>query len=164
MIVGEPSEELGCFLAVVGSDRRRLGVEVLGDRNRSLAHRDLVLVGRPHVAEHPDQVEAEPVAHDRVGLPVDLDVVEGLPDDVAGSLLTVVEHREQLAVEAALDDEHRVDRDVQAEPWRVSSAVRESGRHGMSSVTTCTTVCGEAKPCSSKVGENTATFGSAGGR
>ena len=27
----------------------------------------------------------------------------------------------------------------------------------MSSVTTCTTVCGEANPCSSNVGENTAT-------
>ena len=32
----------------------------------------------------------------------------------------------------------------------------------MSSVTTCTTVCGEANPCSSNVGENTATFGSVG--
>ena len=49
-------------------------------------------------------------------------------------------------------------------PWRVSSVVSESARNGMSSVTTCTTVCGEANPCSSKVGENTATFGSPGAR
>ena len=53
-------------------------------------------------------------------------MVEGLPDDVAGSLLTVVEHREQLAVEAALDDEHRVDRDVQAE-----AVAGEFGRQGV---------------------------------
>ncbi len=119
MVVGEPPEEVRrppSRSSVV--DRRRLGVEALGDRDRTLAHRGLVLVGRPHVAEHPDQVEAEPVEHARVGLPVDLDVVEGLPDggDVAGPRLAVVEHREQVAVRAALDNEHRVDRDVQAEP------------------------------------------------
>ena len=118
MVVGEPPEEMRRLLPVVVVDRRRLGVEALGDRDRALAHRGLVLVRRPHVAEHPDQVEAEPVEHGRVGLPVDLDVVEGLPDggDLAGPRLAVVEHREQLAVRAALDDEHRVDRDVQAEP------------------------------------------------
>ena len=100
MVVGEPPEEVRRLLPVVAVDRRRLGVEASGDRDRALAHRDLVLVRRPHVAEHPDQVEAEPVEHGRVGLPVDLDVVEGLPDgvDLAGPRLAVVEHGEQLAV------------------------------------------------------------------
>ena len=49
-------------------------------------------------------------------------------------------------------------------PWRDSSVVSESGRNAMSSVTTCTTVWGEANPCSSNVGENTATWASPGVR
>ena len=118
MVVGEPTQELRRLLLVVVADRRRLGGEARGDRECPLAHRGLVLVRRPHVAEHADQVEAELLEHGRVGLTVDLDVVEGLPDDVdlAGPGLVAVEHGEQLAVRIALDDEHGVDRDVQAEP------------------------------------------------
>ena len=76
MVVGEPPEEVRRLLPVVAVDRHRLGVEAPGDRDRTLTHRDLILVRRPDVAEHADQVEAEPVEHGRVGLPVDLYVVE----------------------------------------------------------------------------------------
>ena len=78
----------------------------------------MVLVRRPDIAEDADQVEAEPVEHGRVGLPVDLDVVEGLPNgvDLTGLPLAVPEHGEQFTVRTALDLEHGVDRDVHAEP------------------------------------------------
>ena len=116
MVIGEPPQELRRLVPVVVGDRRCVGVEAVGDRVRALAHRGLVLVRRADVAEHPDQVEAELLEHGRVGLPVDLDVVEGLPAGGLRGGRVVVEHGEQLAVGAPLDDEHRVDRDVQAEP------------------------------------------------
>ena len=99
VVVGEPPQEVPGLSPVSGGDHRRLGVEVPGDRAGTLAHRRLVRVGGAHVAEDADQVETEPVEHGRVGLPVDLEVVEGL----AGRCRPrrprlVVEHGEQLAL------------------------------------------------------------------
>jgi hypothetical protein len=127
VVVGEPPQEVPGLSPISGGDHRRLGVEVPGDRAGTLAHRRLVRVGGAHVAEDADQVETEPVEHARVGLPVDLDVVEGLPDDadLTGPRL-VVEHGEQLALRTALDNEHGLDRNVQAEP-----VACELGRQGV---------------------------------
>ena len=45
-------------------------------------------------------------------------------------------------------------------PFRCTSICSESTRNGMSSLTICTTVCGECQPCSSTIGLKTRTFGS----
>ena len=99
VIIGEPPQELRRLLPVVVGDRRGVDIEALGDRVRTLAHRGLVLVRRADVAEHPDQVAGELLQHGRVGLSVDLDVVEGLPAGGLPGRRVVVEHGQQLAVQ-----------------------------------------------------------------
>jgi hypothetical protein len=114
--VGEPAQELRGLVPVVGRDDRGVCLEARRDRGRAVAHGGLVLVGRADVAEHPHQVEAQPFQDVGVGLTVDLDVVEGLPAGVLRGRRVIVVDGEQLTRVVAADGEHRVERDVQAEP------------------------------------------------
>ena len=140
MVVGEPPQEVRRLLPLVVRERRCVDLEARGDRVRALAHRGLVLVRRADVAEHADQVEAEPFEHGGIGLPVDLDVVEGLPP---------VRPRRAASSSSTASSSPPALRSTtntgwiamcRPNPWRDSSVVSDSGTNGMSSVTTCTTV------------------------
>ena len=129
MAVGEPPQEMRRLVPVVVGDRRCVGVEAFGDRDRALAHRGLVLVRRPDVAEHPDQVEAEPVEHGRVGLSVDLDVVERLPDggDLAGRASSSSSTASSSPAALRSTTNTGWIAMCRPNPWRDSSVVSESG-------------------------------------
>ena len=118
-----------------------------------------VLDGRADVGQHAAERSPRSVqlgaGRDAVDLDVDPRLVRRLPP---GSLERASRTSMEVAGDVRVHRELRVHDEVDATvPSCASSAVTESTRNGMSSVTTSTTVCGDVQPCSSTVGVNTRT-------
>ncbi len=138
-------------------------------------HLGPVLNDLAHVGEHAAQVGRDLLAVDGVAVAVDLEVHPGLAQDPElGSRAAPVDAGRVRAPRSRISSSSPVASRRTSisgcttmwtvRPMRVSSAVTESTRKGMSSVTIWTTVCPLAQPCSSNSGLNTSTLALPTGR
>ena len=172
MVVGQPAQQphglghLGGARCRAAGTRSRLVGQVPG----GLPHPRPVLDRLPDVLEHPSRPAASSSRSLRVGLPVDLDVDPGLRRrrPAARSRGLRVVDRSRTSSRAPVTSRRTTNCGCTTRwmAWscRDSSAVTESTRNGMSSVTISTTVCPIDQPCSSTDGVNTRTLATPGGR
>ena len=142
MVVGEPPQQGGRLMGVLPVEGRRLGIDLLGDGERALAHGRPVLHRGPHVAQDADDVSAQIVQHLGVGLPICLQVDERLGRRPRRRIVTVEDldqpprvatHREdgvhgEVQSETVPDDlvRHRVDDERHVVAHDVDDRVRRT--------------------------------------
>ncbi len=170
VVVGQPGEQPTGLLDLLGGDADGRGlVEDLRDLGALGTHLGPVLNDLAHVGEHAAQVGRDLLAVEGVAVAVDLEVHPGLAQDPElGSRAAPVDAAESVAPRSRISSSSPVASRRTSisgcttmwtvRPMRVSSAVTESTRKGMSSVTIWTTVCPLAQPCSSNSGLNTSTL------
>ena len=147
MGVGEPAQQLGRLLRPPGSgrSRRRLGLDLVGDLQRPLPHLRPVLDGLPHVAEHPVEVLGELAAGSAasgtrsISIRIQDSTMAPSPP-LGGGARVGYTSSSWPATSRRTTSSGWITRWM-ARPRRLSSAVTESTRNGMSSLTTSTTEC-----------------------
>ena len=87
VVVGQPADEVAALLDLGGVDRRRVGLDVLDERQRAVAHLAPVLDRLADVAEHALEALDDLGDLGLVDDAVDLDVHPRLFERVGGGLL-----------------------------------------------------------------------------